>query len=280
MNSQTIRRIFRYIFRGIPVQFVTAKVSVEATGQRLRGKHVLVTGGSRGIGLAIARKCIAEGARVLICGRDTRVLEDACGGLGSACCRLSLDVSSVGSIPGFLDEAFAMLDGRIDCLVSNAGISYHEADFRHVTESGFDEQFGVNFKGAYFLAKYYVAKLEKEQAAYPANILFITSERGSFCTDIPYGLSKTAVDSLTGALSNRLYASHDIRVNALAPGVTVSDMTGRKADDNLASESSPAGRFFLPEEMAEVACFLLSDLSRCISGEVIHCDAGAHLKCI
>lgn len=280
MGIKTIRRVFRYLFRGVPVEHITVDVKVHNTGDRLEGKVVLVTGGAKGIGLAIARKCIAEGAAVLICGRNEADLIEAQKDLGERCSYLPLDVARVERLPEFFDKAFDLMGGRIDCLVNNAGVSFHETDFRNVTVEGFEQQFDVNFKGAYFAAKYFIQKLERTDSRQSANILFISSERGSFCTDIPYGLSKAAIDSLVGALAVKLYKSHSIRVNGLAPGVTVSGMTGRRADSDMSYSGSPAGRVFMPEEVAEVACFLLSDYSSCISGEIIHCNAGAHLKCI
>lgn len=280
MGIKTIWRVFRYLFRGVPIEHITVNVKVHNSGDRLEGKVVLVTGGAKGIGFAIAKKCIAEGAAVLICGRNETDLIKAQEELGERCKYLSCDVARVERLPDFFDKAFDLMGGRIDCLVNNAGVSFHETDFRNVTIDGFGQQFDINFKGAYFAAKYFIQKLEQKDNRQPANILFITSERGSFCTDIPYGLSKASIDSLVGALAVKLYKSELIRVNGLAPGVTVSGMTGRRADSDMSYSGSPAGRVFMPEEMAEVACFLLSDYSSCISGEIIHCNAGAHLKCI
>ena len=92
-------------------------------------------------------------------------------------------------------------------------------------------------------------------------------------------MTKAALNSLTKALSRRVYQD-GIRVNAIAPGVTVSDMTKEYADasDGNMARDCASGRIFLPEEVAELACFLLSDASKCISGEIIHCNAGNHLK--
>ena len=115
--------------------------------------------------------------------------------LGENCQYLVFDVSNIQGMKSFLDEAFNMMRGRIDCLVNNAGISFHEGSFRNVTVEGFEEQFNVNYKGSYFLAKYYIEKVESVKLL-AANILFITSERGSFCTEIPYGLSKASIKSL------------------------------------------------------------------------------------
>lgn len=111
------------------------------------------------------------------------------------------------------------------------------------------------------------------------NLLLISSETGSLYDDIPYGIIKAAINSLTGALSRRVYKS-GIRVNAIAPGVTLTDMTKgytNTTGGNLSCNSA-SGRYFLPDEIAEVACFLLSNASQCISGEIIHCNGGNHLK--
>lgn len=275
-----IKRALRYIINGVPIQIITAQVKVSKSRNNLEGKHVVITGGSKGIGYAIAKKCINEGAIVLICGRGMEALKNSQKTLGGSdkCKIIPFDISDVERIPDFLEKCYVALDGKIDCLVNNAGVSFHEKDFRNVTINGFDKQFNVNYKGSYFLAQQYILQQEKRNAIDSTNILFISSERGSFHTDIPYGLTKAVINSLVGGLNNRL-ASYGARINALAPGVTVSDMTGRTIDD-LTYKLSPCGRVFLPEEMAEVAIFLLSDFSNCISGEVINCDYGSHLKCI
>lgn len=279
MNLKTLKRALRYIVKGVPTKYITVAIDQRISNQQLAGKNVLITGGSRGIGYYIAKQAIAEGANVLICGRNEESLKNAQNKLGYKCKTLTFDIANVSGMDSFLTEAFRLLEGRIDCLVNNAGISFHEGSFRKVTEEGFDAQFDVNFKGNYFMAKKYIEHLEanKQNAA---NILFITSERGSFCTEIPYGLSKASIKSLVGSLSRNLYGKENIRVNALAPGVTASEMTGHTIDGDYSDANSPIGRIFHPAEIAEVACFLLSDNSTCISGETIHCDAGRHQSVI
>lgn len=277
---QKIKRVLRYILKGVPVVRVTAEVKVNTTGKSLAGKNILITGGAHGIGYSIAQKCIDEGAVVLICGRNIERLQQAQQALGGEklCKIMPFDISEVEKAEGFLDECYCLMGNRIDCLVNNAGVSLHEKDFRYVTVEGFDCQFKTNYRGTYFLTKYYLEQQIKRNNIHETNILFLSSERGSFHTDIPYGLTKALINSLIGGLNNRL-AAEGARINALSPGVTVSEMTGRSNDD-LLYNGSPCGRVFLPEEMAEVAAFLLSDYSKCISGEVVHCDYGAHLKCI
>ena len=154
----------------------------------------------------------------------------------------------------------------------------HERNILNVTETGFDEQFDINFKSNYFFSQYYI-KYCIENKIKNCNLLFITSETGSQCFDIPYGLTKNSINSLIGALSRRFYKT-GIRVNGIAPGVTKSDMTKDYADvsDGNFYRNCASDRVFLPEEVAELACFLICDASKCISGEIIHTNAGNHLN--
>lgn len=277
MDKSTLKRIANWIFGGIPTQNITIEVRPNITGKQLLDKNIIITGGSRGIGYAIAKKCIDEGAHILICGRNKDSLKKAKAELGDNCIIRDFDIKDTKLIPSFFEEAFSLFNNKVDCLVNNAGISYHEGNFRNVTENGFDEQFDINFKASYFMTKYFIEQLEALSVTDRKNILFLSSERGSFCEDIPYGLSKATINSLVGSLAYSL-AEKGIRVNAIAPGVTASDMTGYKINGNYYSESSPIRRIYHPEEIAEVAAFMLSDASGCISGEVIHCDSGKHLK--
>ena len=86
-------------------------------------------------------------------------------------------------------------------------------------------------------------------------------------------MTKAAINSLTQGLANRVVES-GIRVNAIAPGVTVSDMTGFSSDGSLYCDYNITERVYLPEEVAEVACFLLSDASKCLSGQILVCNEG------
>ena len=94
--------------------------------------------------------------------------------------------------------------------------------------------------------------------------------------DIPYGLTKTASNSFIKGIAVKVI-NEGIRINGIAPGVTATDMTGFNRDGNLYNSWQNNGRIFLPEEVAEVAGFLLSDFSNCISGEIIACDQGNYI---
>lgn len=269
--KEALKRAGKYILWGIPVTHVDVTVARVDRGNCLEGKRILITGGGRGLGFSIAERCAAEGAEVIIAGRRKETLETASDSLGGRIQTCVLDVADIEDTVKKLVSLFSEI-GRIDCLVNNAGISYHEKDILDVSVDGFEEQFRTNLEGSYFLAKEFI-RLNKTDC----NIIFMSSERGMECDDIPYGLTKAALNSLTRGLARRFYQKR-IRVNAIAPGVTASEMTGRKADENLYTDGLSSGRFFIPEEIAEIAVFLLSDASKCISGEIINCDAGNHLS--
>lgn len=248
---------------------IYANISYLMPNQRVAGKKIVITGGARGLGFSMARKLMDEGADVLIAGRNQELLAEKAAELG--CKYLPIDVQDVASFPEFIKQADEMLDG-MNCLVNNAGISVHEVNIRQVTPEGFDSQLDTNLRGAYFLSQAFI-KLMEEKKRRDGSILFISSERGLFVDDIPYGLSKAAMNSLVQGLAVRMLPS-GIRVNAIAPGITASDMTGFKADGNLYCGYNASKRVFLPEEVSETACFLLSDCSRCITGQIIACDEG------
>jgi NAD(P)-dependent dehydrogenase (short-subunit alcohol dehydrogenase family) len=155
-------------------------------------------------------------------------------------------------------------------LVNNAGISLHEGNIMNVTQEQFDAQINTNLRGGYFLAQKFIEYFEKNNQS-NGSILFVSSERGFYVDDLPYGLTKSAVNSLVQGLAYRVIKK-GIRVNAIAPGVTTSDMTGFKSDENLYVSYNANERVYLPEEVAEVACFLLSDVSKCLSGQILVCN--------
>ena len=254
---------------------VKADVTLTNSHGLLIGKNILITGGGRGLGYYIAKKCKDEGGSVLIVGRNEKLLKKASSEL--KCNYLVYDVNDIKNVSLFFDRCEKEFDGVVDCLVNNAGISLHENDIFHVTEETFDQQINTNFKAPYFLSKEFAIR-HINSNKHSGSILFISSERGLYCDDIPYGLIKCAVNSLTQGLGRRLI-SKGIRVNAIAPGVTASDMTGYDKEGNLSRPQACGGRVYLPEEVAEIASFILSEAAGCISSQIIPCNNGNHLRC-
>lgn len=263
----------KYIIKGTHTKYITAKVTYLSPSERLEGKKILLTGGSRGLGYAMANKFRREGAEVLITGRNIDTLKTAAETIG--CSFLVWDITDTDKADSILEEADHILGG-IDVLVSNAGISLHEGNILNVSEEDFDRQFDTNLRGAYFLAQRFIGFIERKNLL-KADILFVSSERGEYVDDLPYGISKNALNCLVRGLARR-YTGKGIRVNAVAPGVTASEMTGFEPDDNLYVGYNTNERVYLPEEVAEVACFLLSDASRCVSGQIIVCNEGKSIN--
>ena len=275
--KKLLRKVANFILTEQPKAQVTVKIGALTSGKTLEGKTIIVTGGGHGIGYAMAKKFASEGAKVLVSGRNESKLKEACVTIPNSE-YLVYDISDVEKAASFLESCKEKLE-TVDCLVNNAGISLHEGSYENVTVEGFDKQFNINYRGTYFLSKAFLEMKTKESNVEGAQLLVISSETADLCYDIPYGMTKAGLNSMVRAFSRRV-CQKGIRVNAIAPGLTLSEMTqdyGKSADGDL-SMNNTAGRIFLPEEVAEVACFLLSDASKCISGEIIHTNAGHHLK--
>lgn len=266
-------KIKNYLKRKL--MYTNVEVVQKTPSEMFKNKRILITGGGRGLGFFIAKKCIDEGAEVIITGRNEEVLKKAKETLGINIKYKVLDIQNTEKIEEFLNMCINEF-GEIDCIVNNAGISLHENSIINVDVEGYNKQFDTNLRGSYFMAKAYI-KYCIENNRKNGNIIFISSERGAQCDQIPYGLTKAAINSLTEGLSRKFYKT-GIRVNAVAPGITASEMTGINKDSNLYCSYNASSRFFIPEEVAEVVAFLISDYSKCISGEVIYTDAGNHLN--
>lgn len=145
-----IKRAITYILQGIPSQYITAQISYLAPHQSLAGKNIIITGGGRGLGLAMAKKFIAEGAVVLIAGRNEETLKKSSTEIG--CKYLKLDVQEVESFHEFFNKAEKLM-GSINCLVNNAGISLHEESILSVSQEQFESQINTNFRGPFFWQK-------------------------------------------------------------------------------------------------------------------------------
>lgn len=265
-------RTLKYLVHGIPKITVTTKLYTLNNSEQLKDKKIIVTGGGAGLGFSIAHKFYEEGASLIITGRNEKKLKEASKKMGM-CEYCVFDNKDIGNISTLTDKIYSTL-GYVDGVVCNAGISLHEGMMFNVTPDTWDKQFDINLRGTYFLLQNLIQNRNPKK---DLNIIIISSERGAQCDDIPYGLTKVALNSLTRGLSRRFYKD-GVRCNAIAPGITASTMTNIEKDDNLYQPLLSSGRYFVPEEVAEVALFLMSDKSKCISGEVIATDAGNYIS--
>ena len=260
-----LKHIVSFLMHGDPKP-VYANISYLSPNETLRGKKVVITGGGRGLGFSMAKKFVAEGAEVLIVGRNMKVLEESANKIG--CKFLQLDVSNPSEFDVFIDKAEELLGG-VNVLVNNAGISLHENTFFDVTPETFEMQVDTNLKGAFFLTQSFIRHIK--ESGLKACVLFVSSETGDTMDFRPYGFTKAAINSMVQGLAY-LFAKDGIRVNAVAPGITASDMTGLKTEGDINYSGNIIGRVYMPEEVAETAAFLISDAAGCVSGQIITCN--------
>lgn len=252
---------------------------IVSVGQELQGRRIVVTGGSNGLGLAMARRFAQEGASVVITGRNTVRLNGARDSIGrDNVYLLEWDVRDISIVEKRIEECSHMLGGPIDIFVNNAGIAKREAP-EVVTEEIWDDVLSTDLKGSVFISKALCRRWR--EANHHGVLLNISSFAGVRGVVDAYGVAKTALIQLTSGLA-REYAPYGIRINAIAPGVIVGTNVNAiqrsiSSDGNLFCASYPARRFGVPSEIADVALFLVSDRSSYIYGQTIVVDGGATL---
>jgi glucose 1-dehydrogenase len=241
-------------------------------------KVAIVTGGARGIGLAVARRYLAEGAKVVIADID-EAGEAAARALGADCRFVVADVGKADDAKNLVAQACAAF-GSLDVLVNNAGI-IHAADFLDLEESDFDRVLRVNLKGAFLVGQAAARQMVTQVKAGRAGGAIINMSSINAAVAIPnqapYCVSKGGLSQLTKVMALSL-APHGIRVNAIGPGSIMTAMMATIATDKEAKRRvlsrTPLGRIGDAEEVASVAVFLASEAASYVTGEIIYVDGG------
>ena len=244
----------------------------------IEGKTALVTGGSRGIGLMIARGYVEAGAKVYIASRKKEVCDAAAAELSKlgTCVSVPADLSSVEGVRALADEIKAH-ESSLDILVNNAGANWGQ-DLEEFPESGWDKVYDVNVKGVFFLTRELLPLLRAaSKPGDPGRVINIASIDGLTVPALEtysYSSSKAALIHLGKVLARKL--SPALTVNTVAPGPFESKMmaeTLRNFGEQIRA-TNPLGRIGEPEDMAGVAIYLASRAGAYVTGATIPVDGG------
>lgn len=244
-------------------------------------KVALVTGASRGIGAAIAKKLAADGAFVIVNYNGSKERAEGVVGeiaaAGGEAVAMQCDVSDFEACGAFITELVKTY-GRLDILVNNAGIT-KDGLLMKMSETDFDSVINTNLKGAFNTIRHSSRQFLKQRSGRIINISSVSGLLGN-AGQANYAASKAGVIGLTRSVAREL-ASRQITVNAVAPGFVGTEMIEAMTDSAKEAMTGmiPFGRIGEPEEIAETVAFLASESARYITGQVIAVDGGMSIGC-
>ena len=242
---------------------------------QLAGKRALITGGSRGLGFAMAKQFIAYGAEIIITGRNREQMEEACKALGEKCKGLIFDLQYISQIADFVSTA-EKEHGAIDILINNAGI-HLKKDALEVSDDEYEEVIRINQQAVFALSRECAKKMVARKKGVIIMISSMASQYG-IPKVIAYTAAKSAVEGMTRGLAVEL-SPLGIRVNCIAPGFIETDMSAKALNNDKERKQkvlsrTPMGKLGKPEDVAHAAVYLASDAASYITGVILPVDGG------
>ena len=241
---------------------------------RLKNKVILVTASTRGIGLAIVKKCAEEGAKVYMAARNMERAREIANTLTGVKCVYN-DATKPETFTSMVEDVVQNA-GRIDVLVNNFGTSNpgKDLDFVNTDPQVFLDTVNLNLRSVFMASQAAV----KHMANHGGSIINISSVGGQVpdISQVGYGTSKAAINYLTKLIAVQ-EAKHHIRCNAVLPGMTATEAVEKHLSNdfrNLFLRHIPLGRMGLPEEIAEAVCYFASDASAYTTGQVLAVSGG------
>lgn len=241
----------------------------------LAGKVALITGGSSGIGYAIAEAFLKCGAKVIITGRNQDKLNSALHRLDSQQTNIKgicMDVRDIDSLQDKMEQArISFSEGKIDILVNSAGVNTRR-NFWRIEKDEYDSIMDTNVKGTFFLCQVVARKMVEQKIQ--GHILNISSSSALRPAWTPYEMSKWAVRGFTSGLADELI-QYGITVNAIAPGATATPMLNKAKGDSISRPFTPGKRYVMPEEVASLAVYMVSGCGDMIIGDTVYMTSGS-----
>lgn len=264
------KRIINFIRR--PKKEIVPVITPTGIDSLLKNKTALITGGSSGIGFAIAKTFISSGCKVIIAGSNQDKLSKAISELGDNAKGIQIDISDVKNIKQkILESAVLFEDNQIDILVNSAG-AHHTLSFESMTEEEYDKIMDTNVKGTFFICQAMSEYMIKNSIK--GHILNLSSSSALRPAWGPYQISKWAIRGFTLGLAEKLQP-YGIVVNAIAPGQTATPMLGKNNTNDIYNGYALAGRYITPEEIANLALFMVSDMGNMIVGDTFYITGGS-----
>ena len=263
--KQIIRNFVNKIFgRKIPIYISQNKSSF------LSGKFALVFGGTGGIGNSIVDKLVKNGCTVIVCTKDKNKLIENDERKNANLHFFYFDLNSFNEYDKNFKIIFEKFP-KINYLLLSAGVHIENPKFNSVSLTDFDRVLNINLKSVYFCCQF-VSNFWITNKM-PGKILIISSSRGFEPAWSPYGIAKVGLNGFVKGLAMQL-VEKNIIVNAISPGVTATKLLNYEAGQSINTDQNMLHRLILPEEVAELALFLLSDYSKSIVGENILISGG------
>ena len=254
--------------------------------KNLENKVIIITGAAMGLGLAAAKELAARGAQLTLVDYNEKSLQEAKDDINKQFPQTKLitvvaDVSDEQAVKHYIDETVKTF-GRIDGLYNNAGIEGRQASMTAYDLDVFKKVIDINLMGVYYAMRYVIPVMQKQKYGRIVNVASVGGIRGVL-NQVPYVASKHAVSGMTKNAALE-YGKDGITTNAIAPGAILTPMVAQafkqvnpndpKAAETEYAKANPTKRLGLPEEVAKVVAFLLSDDASYVSGQTIAIDGG------